>query len=71
MKDDPLCIYAKEVARIIRKSERTAERLLNDIRHFYNKKPHQLITIREFCEYVGLDYEEVMGMFFRKDKFSG
>ena len=35
---------------------------------FYGKKPHQLITIREFCEYAGLDYEEVMDTYFRKEK---
>lgn len=65
MKEDPLCIYAKEVARIISKSERTGERWMSNMLIFYNKQPHQLITIREFCEYAGLDYEEVMDKYFR------
>ncbi|MEJ7780622.1 MAG: hypothetical protein WKF68_13655 [Daejeonella sp.] len=68
MKDDPLCIYAKEVARIIRRSERTGDRWMVDMLCFYGKKPHQLITIREFCEYAGLEYEEVMDRYFRKEK---
>lgn len=68
MKNDPLCIYAKEVAWIIRRSERTGDRWMVDMICFYGKKPHQLITIREFCEYAGLDYEEVMDTYFRKEK---
>ena len=73
MKNDPFCIYAKEIAKILGKSERTALRIMENMKFVLNKKPHQLLTIREFCEYAGFDYEEVMNQFFRKppDKNNG
>jgi hypothetical protein len=66
MKNDPFCIYAKDVAKILGKSERTALRIIADIKFVLNRKPYQFLTIREFCEYAGFDYEEVMNKFFRK-----
>jgi len=60
MKGVPLCIHVNEVAIIIRKSPRSAERLMKEMRIFYSKKKNSLITIRQFCEYEGLDYDEVI-----------
>ena len=65
MKREPLCIYVKDICMITNLSERTCQRLMNDIRFFFNKKRHQFVTIREFCEYAGFDYEELMDKFFR------
>jgi hypothetical protein len=64
MKRAPLCICAKEIAMITGRSLRTAERLMNDMRFFFSKEKHQFITIREFCEYCGLDYGEVISVYF-------
>ena len=60
MEGVPLCIIPIEAAIIIRRSNRTAERILNDIRFLLLKKTHQLVTIKEFCDHMGLVYEEVI-----------
>lgn len=60
MKGVPLCIHVNEVAIIIRKGPRSAERLMRGMRIFYSKKKNGLITIRQFCEHEDLDYEEVI-----------
>lgn len=41
------------------KSERQSRNILNDIKVFYKKEKHQLVTIQEFCTYMGLNYEDV------------
>lgn len=54
-----LCIYPQEAARLLRISERQAQRLFKTIRQELNKKKHQAITVKEFSEYKGLDEAEV------------
>ncbi|MBB5438147.1 hypothetical protein HDC92_001822 [Pedobacter sp. AK017] len=54
-----LCIYPQEAARLLRLSERQAQRLFKTIREELNKKKHQAITVKEFSEYKGLDEAEV------------
>ncbi|RSK40501.1 MULTISPECIES: hypothetical protein [Mangrovimonas] len=57
-----LCIYPKEVAIIIGKSQTTAQTLVRTIKDIHEKEKHQALTIREFCDYMGLDYQEVFNM---------
>lgn len=57
-----ICIYSKDICWITGKSERYARDVLRDIRLLRKKKKHQLITIAEACDYLGLPYEEVSGM---------
>jgi hypothetical protein len=48
------CIYPKDIQRITGRSERYGRKLLNDIKCFLDKEPHQFITINEFSEYSGI-----------------
>ena len=48
------CIYPKDVQRITGKSERYSRKLLNKIREENSKKPHQFISVDEFCKFTGL-----------------
>jgi len=48
------CIYPKDIQRITGRSERYGRKLLNDIRDYFDKEPHQFITIKEFSEYSGI-----------------
>ena len=54
-----IVIYAKDISNITGKKERTARKIIAQIRRKYNKKPGDLITVYEFCEYTGLNEERV------------
>lgn len=53
------CIYPKDIQRITGRSERYGRKLLNDIKNFLDKKPHQFVTIDEFSEYSGIQPDVV------------
>ncbi|MGX5817170.1 hypothetical protein ACWKWU_03190 [Chitinophaga lutea] len=55
---DRIAIYAKDVALLLGRSEQSARRLLREIRQTLAKTPRQIISLREFCDFVGLDMEE-------------
>ena len=55
-----LCIYPKDVQRITGKTYRQARFYLKKIKENLNKTPNQLISIDEFCEFSGLQIEQVL-----------
>jgi ribosomal protein S3 len=54
-----IVIYAKDITNITGRKERTARKLLAQIRKKYKKKKGTFITIEEFCEFTGLKKEIV------------
>ena len=54
-----IVIYAKDITNITGRKERTARKLLAQIRKKYKKKKGSFITIEEFCEFTGLKKETV------------
>ncbi len=54
------CIYPKDIQRITGRSERYGRKLLQDIRNYLDKEPHQFVTIKEFSEYSGIEMDEVI-----------
>jgi hypothetical protein len=52
-------IYPYDIQRITGRSERYGRKLLNDIKCFLDKEPHQFITINEFSEYSGIQVDIV------------
>ena len=54
-----ICIYAKDVQNITGKKERTARKLLSDIRYKLGKQKKDFVTVSEFCEYTGLRIDHV------------
>ena len=54
-----VCIYPKDIAIITGKSERHGRRILERIKLELQKESHQIITINEFCTYMGLDKVEI------------
>ena len=54
-----IVIYAKDVSNITSRKERTARKLLSQIRKEYKKKEGEFITIFEFCEFTSLKEENV------------
>lgn len=52
-----VCIFPKDVVKLIGMTEREAQRLLRIIRAAYNKTKHQYVTVKEFAEYTGISEE--------------
>lgn len=52
-------IYPKDVQRITGKSERSARKLVRDIKDHLKKDEHQFITINEFSEFTGIDHDTI------------
>ncbi|VXA98188.1 conserved hypothetical protein [Flavobacterium sp. 9AF] len=50
-----VCIYPKDIQRITGKSERQCRNIIARIKKELQKEKHQLVTIQEFCDYMGLE----------------
>jgi hypothetical protein len=54
-----IVIYPKDIMIITGRSERYSRNLLNKVKASYSKEKHQLITISEFCKYMGFEEKNV------------
>ena len=54
-----IVIYAKDVMNITGRKERAARKLLAQIRGKYKKKRGDFLTMKEFCNFTGIDETEV------------
>jgi hypothetical protein len=54
-----ICIYAKDIQLLTGKSERYARKVVAEVRQHYSKSKSQLLTIKEFCDFMHLDEQEV------------
>ncbi|MBK6499882.1 MAG: hypothetical protein IPG48_07115 [Saprospiraceae bacterium] len=54
-------IYAKDIANITGKSVKSAGRLIIKIKRDLGKDNHQILTINEFCKYMGLELKDILG----------
>jgi hypothetical protein len=54
-----ICIYPKDIALITGKSERHGRRILERIKLELQKDTHQIVTINEFCNYMGVEKREI------------
>ena len=52
---DRLCIYPKDIQIVTGRSERYGRNLIKKIKEAFSKENHQVVTIEEFCTYMGLD----------------
>lgn len=52
-------IYPKDIMIITGKSERYSRYLIKRIKDYFKKEDHQVVSIEEFCTYMGLDQELV------------
>ncbi|RYH72812.1 hypothetical protein EVU94_11400 [Flavobacteriaceae bacterium 144Ye] len=57
-----ICIYPKDVQIITGRSLRYCQGLVKHIKCVLNKKKHQTITIKEFCDYMDFPFEDVNNM---------
>ena len=54
-----LVIYPKDIAAITGKNYRSSWLLLSKIKKHLNEEAHQVVTVQEFCDYMGMKSEEV------------
>lgn len=62
MKSIYICIYPKDVQRILQKSYRASCQLIQNIKKCYGKQRHQIVTIEEFCDYTGIPPQAVINI---------
>jgi len=55
-----VCIYPKDVQVITGKSDRYGRTIIKKIKEHLNKQQHQVVTIDEFCQYMGLQKESIL-----------
>ncbi len=55
-----ICIYPRDVMTITGRSERYSRSIIKEIKGYYNKQKRQLVTIYEFCDYMGFEVEEII-----------
>ena len=55
-----LCIYPKDIQIVTGKSERYGRSIIQQIKKKYLKESHQLVTIEEFCNYIGISEDKVL-----------
>ena len=56
---DRICIYPKDVQIIAGKSERWGRNIIKKIKDHFKKEQHQVVTVEELCQYLGLQQEAV------------
>jgi hypothetical protein len=56
-------IYPKDIIHITGRSKSYAYKMLNTIKKRYGKKPDGLVSLSEFCEYTGLNCQDVKALF--------
>jgi len=54
-----LCIYPKDIQIVTGKSERYGRRLIKKMKDRFSKESHQLVTLEEFCVYMGFEVSKV------------
>ena len=54
-----LCIYPKDIQVITGRSDRYGRNLIKKIKDHFKKEQHQVVTIEEFCQYLGLQQDVV------------
>lgn len=61
MKNVPkrICIYPKDIEIVTGKSYRQSTRMLTAMKVKLNKNEDQMVSIEEFCQFIGLKREEV------------
>jgi hypothetical protein len=53
-------IYSKDIEVITGRSGRYARKIMTRIRRHLGKQRHQLVSLGEFCAYMGLPEEEIV-----------
>jgi hypothetical protein len=61
-----IALYPKDVALLLGRNIQSARRFMREIRQALEKCDHQILTLREFCAFVGIDEQEAREQLHRK-----
>jgi len=62
-----IVIYPSDIIILTNKSESYARKEIQKLKKALNKKPHQKVTIKEYCDYYGFNLEEVLSVLSKFD----
>lgn len=54
-----IVVYPKDVMTITGRSEKYSRNLLKQIKQQLDKEKHQFVTVYEFCQFTGMEPEQV------------
>jgi hypothetical protein len=57
-----VAIYPKDVMQITGKSERYSREILKKIKELHNKEKHQLVSLQEFSDFIGLKVNDIRSL---------
>ena len=66
-----IIIYTRDVEWYFGTSNRNARRLINMVQDVNGRRPSGLVTIKEFCDYHGFDYDDMRQALMRRDREMG
>ena len=55
-----LCIYPKDIMIITGRSDKYGRNLIKKIKLHFQKQEHQVVSVDEFCQYMGLQLDTVL-----------
>jgi ribosomal silencing factor RsfS len=64
MKSKRIVIYPKDIMLVTGKSDRHSRYLHKRIRQQLKKEEHQSLTVREFCNYMGIALDDVQAVLY-------
>jgi siroheme synthase (precorrin-2 oxidase/ferrochelatase) len=57
-----IVIYPKDIMLLTGKSERYSREILKKIKSHFKKEEHQIVTIKELCQYFGIEQNEIYNL---------
>ena len=54
-----ISITTKDIMIITGRSDKYSRNIYRQVKQHFSKKPHQEVTFREFCQYIGIPYKEL------------
>lgn len=55
-----LCIYPKDIMIITGRSDKFGRNLIKKMKLHFKKQVHQVVSVEEFCNYMGLQEDAVL-----------
>ena len=55
-----IIILTRDICILTGFSLKKAQRLIQELRYLLHKEKHQMVTVKEFAEYMGIDPDEIV-----------
>lgn len=61
-----IVIYTADIIKLTDKSESYARKEIQNLKKILQKEKHQKVTIKEYCQYYGFCFDEVVAVLSKK-----